>query len=322
MRFSRREKERLLFALLLSLCLHLGVWTGYVVGKKHGWWQAIPYPKWLQPATKLVPLRPPPLAQNVEPTVFIDVSEADPEPPKQAKYYSSKNSRAANPDVADANQPKLNGKQKDVPKTEDVTRLPALQPAPPPPQAQPAEPAKAVQPAKPAEAEKVQPSGDLDLVKPKLEPALAKPQAQPVPERPRTLKQARAQRSEQLPGQQMQQDGGVRRQSVRSSLDAKATPFGAYDRAIVEAVTQRWYDMLDSRKFAQDRTGKVVVRFKLKFDGTITEMQTLENTVGELLGYVCQEAVQEAAPFGAWPPDMRRMVGANYREIGFTFYYY
>ena len=51
-------------------------------------------------------------------------------------------------------------------------------------------------------------------------------------------------------------------------------------------------------------------------------MQTLENTVGELLGYLCQEAIEEAAPFAKWPPDMVRMIGANYREITFTFYYY
>ena len=28
-------------------------------------------------------------------------------------------------------------------------------------------------------------------------------------------------------------------------------------RRIIEAVTQRWYDLLDSQKFALDRTGKV-----------------------------------------------------------------
>jgi len=48
----------------------------------------------------------------------------------------------------------------------------------------------------------------------------------------------------------------------------------------------------------------------------------LENTVGELLGYVCAESVSEAAPFGKWPADMKRMINANFREITFTFYYY
>jgi outer membrane biosynthesis protein TonB len=145
------------------------------------------------------------------------------------------------------------------------------------------------------------------------------PQEQP---RPRTVKQANEQQSHRLPGQQTRQEGGMRRQALVPSLDVKATPFGAYDAALVEAVTQRWYDLLDSQQFAMDRSGKVTLRFHLNYDGTITEMTVLQNTVGELLGYVCQKAVSDPAPFAPWPGDMRRMVGENYREITFTFYYY
>jgi hypothetical protein len=136
------------------------------------------------------------------------------------------------------------------------------------------------------------------------------------------LKQAQAQQQQQLPGQKLQQDGGVRRQRLWSSLDTKATAFGDYDRSIIDAVTSRWYDLLDSRRFAMDRTGKVIVHFKLKFDGTVDELEIQENTVGELLGYVCEESVQESAPFAKWPSDMRREIGANFRDISFTFYYY
>jgi TonB family protein len=120
----------------------------------------------------------------------------------------------------------------------------------------------------------------------------------------------------------MQQDGGVKRHALSSSLDAMATPFGAYDRAIVEAISQRWYDLLDSQQFADSRTGKVTVDFHLNPDGSVTELKISGNSVGDLLGYVCQNAIEEAAPFAKWPSDMRRMVGANFREITFTFYYY
>jgi len=120
----------------------------------------------------------------------------------------------------------------------------------------------------------------------------------------------------------MQQDGGAARHAMWSSLDVKATPFGDYDRAIIEAVSQRWYDLLDNHRYAEDRDGKVMLRFKLKPDGSVIEMETLENNVGEVLGYLCQESVEEAAPFAKWPPDMVRMIGQNYRDITFTFYYY
>ncbi len=308
LRFSRRESERVAVALLLSLVAHLGVWGGYELGKKRDWWRQVHPPAWLHLAAKKK--SPPPTAvQSSEPEIFVDVTHADAEAPAQAKFYSNKNSRAANPDTGDANVPKLNGKQKDVPKTEDAPQLVKSQPAAPPQsQTAPQEP-----------AEKPQPRGDLFPLKPTAKSVTQQPPQQP--ERPRTLRQALAQR-DQLPGQMMQQSGGVARHQLWSSLDAKATPFGDYDRAIIEAVTQRWYDLLDSHHYAEDRKGKVTLRFKLKPDGTIIEMQPLENNVGELLGYLCQEAIEEAAPFGKWPPDMVRMIGANYREITFTFYYY
>ena len=81
-------------------------------------------------------------------------------------------------------------------------------------------------------------------------------------------------------------------------------------------------DLLESHQYAQDRTGKVTVRFRLKSDGTVTEMETTENTVGDVLGYMCQESVEESGPFAKWPSDMVRQIGSNYRVVSFTFYYY
>ncbi len=311
LRFSRLEKERLLIALLFSLFAHLGIWGGYEVGKKTGLWQKLHWP-----GHPIVRVQPKPVIQPVDPTIFLDVSQASADAPKQAKYYSDKNSRAANPDAnIDSNQPKLTGKQSFVPKTEDAPRPVKAKPVTPTPPAKPVE-------AKPAEA---QPATALNpgALQPGKPTDTTAPDKEATPEkRPRTLREAQAQQSKQLPGLQMQQDGGVKRRDLKSSLDALSTPFGNYDRAIVEAISQRWYDLLDSQKFADSRTGKVTVSFHLNADGSITELKISDNTVGDLLGYVCQEAIQQAAPFGPWPSDMRRMVGANFREITFTFYYY
>jgi hypothetical protein len=109
---------------------------------------------------------------------------------------------------------------------------------------------------------------------------------------------------------------------MESSLDARATAFGAYDAAIVRAVQNRWYGLLENRSWAADRTGKVSLKFRLNSDGTVTEMAFLENTVDLALGMLCQSAISDSAPFGAWPSDMRREIGANFREVTFTFYYY
>ena len=301
LRLSRPEMRRLGLELALSLGLHLFAWGGYEAGKQLGVWQQWHWPTWL-PRLVVMKIKPPAPQNDEQQLMFVDVAQPAAEAPKTAKYYSSQNSRAADPTRGNKDIPQLSGKQTEVVKTENVPRpnVNKLQPSPP-----------ASQPKSPPAAQ----PGDLTLGKPENAP----PQEQ---SRPRTVKQANEQQSHHLPGQQTRQEGGMRRQALVPSLDVKATPFGAYDAALVEAVTQRWYDLLDSQQFAMDRNGKVTLRFHLNYDGTITEMTVLQNTVGELLGYVCQKAVSDPAPFAPWPGDMRRMVGENYREITFTFYYY
>ena len=123
----------------------------------------------------------------------------------------------------------------------------------------------------------------------------------------------------------MKQEGGVARHLKMSSLDAKATPFGAYDAAFIAAVQQRWYDLLDSNNFSFDRHGHVVLQFHLNYDGTITDMKVLDDTADSsldgIMGILCQRAVQDPAPFDRWPRDMRLMVDRDYREIQFSFFY-
>ncbi len=122
-----------------------------------------------------------------------------------------------------------------------------------------------------------------------------------------------------LAGQKMRQDGGVQRRG-KISLDVVGSPFGAYDAYIIAAIQQRWYDLLDRSQFTQ-RSGRVVVEFKLNYDGRITDLAMKDNEVGELLALLCQRAIMDPSPFAKWPDDMRRMVGKNYREVLFTFYY-
>src|SRR6516162_2124272 len=89
LRLSRPEMERLIIALLFSLLAHVAVWGGYEIGKKHDLWNRIHWP-FLQ----AIPKQPPP--PKIDPLVFLDVTDPVAEAPKQAKYYSDKNSRAAN----------------------------------------------------------------------------------------------------------------------------------------------------------------------------------------------------------------------------------
>ena len=69
------------------------------------------------------------------------------------------------------------------------------------------------------------------------------------------------------------------------------------------------------------RRARWCLQFHLHADGSITELNVAENTVGEMLCLLCQRAILDPQPFGAWPADMRRLLGTS-RSIQFTFYYY
>ena len=328
LRHDRAVSSRLVWAFVISMVLHLIIFGGYETGKKLNWWQNAHWPAWLTPIKRLVeamkkpvPLQPAVAPQPTEaPLVFVDVDPANAslEPPKKATHYSSLNTEAANPDInKESDLPKINGEQKHVVKTEDSPRnkpVP-LQPAPPPPA--PQEPEHKEEP-KPKPAE---PIGDLAMAKPEPKTTENKEPAQTPHTRPRTVREALARLPDnQLAGLKMKQEGGVRRKLQTSLFDTEASPLGAYDRALIDAIQNRWYSLLDERNYTAENRGKVILQFVLHPDGRVTDMTMSENSAGEVLGYLCEKAVQDPAPFPPWPMELRRMLGET-RQIQFTFYY-
>ncbi|HPY29789.1 MAG TPA: hypothetical protein PLT00_06185 [Verrucomicrobiota bacterium] len=340
LRPDRREHLRLVPAFVLSVIVHLLIFGTYKMARHFQWREDALLPPGLKRDRHLeARLTEPPSAPPAEapPLVFINVSprQATPEPPKETPFYSDKNSLAANPEAdQDTGIPKITGTQELVPKTEDVPRnrfdrlqpmLPAA-PAEPEPPAEPEAPATPTPPAPtPAPSpDTAQPRpapgpGQLALTRP--EPALRLNPGPAARPRPRTLAEARARLENQPPGQKMKQEGGVRRRLEFAALDAKATPFGAYDAAFINAVSQRWYDLLDAKRYDGHQRGKVVVQFALHYNGRITDMTVLEKTVGEDLSLICEMAVLDPAPYAPWPSDLRRLVNDNQRRVQFTFFY-
>ena len=330
-------KNPLAVAFLISLLIHLLLAGGWQLGQKLHWWDH--QATWLmnmqkKHAAKVLarnqPNRPaePPKPKEIPLRFFeVDPTMAQTEAPKDAKYYSSLNSKAANPDATvAADVPKIDGQQNKVERLADVPKPKPfpLQPTPPPDEAKTPTPSDQTESKpKPKPAEK---PGDLALAKPgePKPPSETKADAtvgdsnNPPRERPRTLAQARAQ-NQTLAGQKMKQEGGVREHG-KLMVDAKATSFGSYDYKFIKAVEQRWYDLLESHSFPQ-RSGRVVLEFKLNFDGRVTEMKVNGNEVGDMLGLLCERAVLDPAPFDRWPSDMRRAIPMDYREVTFTFFY-
>lgn len=344
-----RDRDPLIVALVVSLLAHVLLFGVAEVGSRLGWWSAARMPAWLKTSLPTAPkIKPPTVNRSANanepidmPLLFVDVSasQVTPDAPKNAKYYSSQNSRAANPDVKiESNTPNISGKKTPIVKATETSREKTfpLQPAAQPKVAsKPIEKTvtsvktskddKTLAPPKPQGASK---PGDMAKAKPADSPTVGEdlnkrigaPEAEPMQERPRTIAEAKARMSPQLAGERMQQDGGVRRRG-EAALDAKGTQFGRYDAAFIAAVQNRWYDLIDERRPTASSNGKVVVVFNLFKDGTIREARIVESTVDTIMTHICQRAIEDPAPYETWPSDMFRMIGANYRELTFTFYY-
>jgi len=240
--------------------------------------------------------------------VEVDPSQAAAEPPKETRNYSAFNSVAANPDVSiDTEKAKIDGQQDKVPKVVDTLRPAPLQPF------VPLKPTPAPETPKP-EVKPAQKPGDLAFNK----PADDKPKEVEKPKRALTVAQAQMEKG-LIPGQKMKEEGGVKRHGS-VSLDAKATPFGAYDAAMVDAIARRWYAILEQTK-TPTRPGKVVVTFRQYSNGRVDSLKVNESNVGDALAFYCQMAISDPSPYEKWPPDMRRTAPKDYRDIVFTFYY-
>lgn len=302
----------------ISIGLHLLAFLIVEGGNKAGLWKASLIAQ-LPPANRLNP------NEQREQQVTLQFIEVDPqqaEEPKEAKYYSTANSQAANPDTSlNTDTPKVDGTQDKVPQVRDVANTP-----PPPPREpetmQPAvKPSKQVAATAPSKPE--DPVGDTkeNTLTPEEKAQRDLTMSRPsTPQRPRTVADARAQKGI-VEGPKMKQEGGVKKYALEMSPAAKMTPFGSYDAMFIAAVQKRWFDILAARSYAADQTGRVVVEFKLYKDGRIVDLQVSENDVTETLSWACQRAILDPAPYAPFPPDLKRLLGTDYREVRFTFYY-
>ena len=312
--FSLRPSSKpLLFALLVALSIHVVLGSLVIFLGTIAMLHAIANQNNQAHEQRIETVR----ALQETPLLFVetDPTQAPKDAPKNAKYYSSHNSVAANPDAQiDTDVPKIEGTQTHVPKAETTDRSKAMPLQPSPPKNSSSEEAKTKGGQKPGDLAmaKINPSPDQNQGENDGTPVIAH-------QRPRTLAEARQQSA--IPGQKIKQEGGVLRQHISASFDAVGTPFGDYDARVIAAIQQRWYDLLENPAFARDRTGHVVVEFRMNYDGRISDMHVIESDVGDLLSYVCQAAIKDPSPYDRWPSDMRRVMNGDSRVVRFTFFY-
>jgi outer membrane biosynthesis protein TonB len=322
----------ILRALVISLFLHVLVYSLWRTGQAQGWWQNLAMPRWMQLVSKA--MMPPALikpaselpSQSQLTFVEVDPALATPEPPKKPLFQGAKNTVAANREIKVLSEmPNLDGRQTEYLKTTENAK-------PTPQRAAPAPPPAPAPPQKVARQNAPQPSyapGDLTAARPSDKPREGKgkseteaseqtePRPQPAEDRPRTVAEARARSGNY--GQQSRVAGGVNHISPDVSLDVQGTPLGNYIARMVDAIGDRWHKLLENE--STDRTGKVVLRFRLHSDGTVSDLTPLKNEVSDLLEAACERGIKDPAPFGKWPPEMRRDLANDHYDITFTFYY-
>jgi hypothetical protein len=290
----------------------------------------------------------------------VDPSQASVVVPQKAEFYGAQNTVAANenPTEKDTGKARVEGDQTDMVRLNNVARPIDKPPAPKPPQPPEPDPAKPVKENRPEPKNDPRPTPPEKKPEPKPErqpPAPPKPSIvqvakvmlpqaappepkeepkpppppEPVPlrpeppapekqSRPRTLEEARQREAQRLNlvGRQMKQDGGVRRRGA-PSLNVLGTSFGAYDTKMVEVIQHAWWLLLEGRGSA---VGKVVVKFRLMSDGRVTQVETAESNVDDLYTTIAQMAVN-GPKFDAWPPELRRQLRDDYRDIVISFFY-
>jgi hypothetical protein len=328
-------EKLLLRALIVSVLLHLLIVCVWREGNAKGWWRNLAMPRWMQLVSKAMlpaaPKMPAVDAPSQSQLTFVEVDPAlaTPEPPKKPLFQAAKNTVAANREIkVPSETPNIDGLQEKYLKTTENTKpnpQPAAVPAPPPAPSVPQNVAQQNAPQKalaPGDLTTARPSDKPLDGKADTEPAdQAQPQPQPQPQpayqKPRTLDEARAKNGNY--GQLTRQAGGVPNIKPDPSLPAKGTPLGDYIQRMVTAVQTHWYQLLESQ--SPDITGKVVLRFQLHPDGSVTDMQMVQNEVGPLLEATCERAVLDPMPYGKWTHDMRLSLPSDSYQITFTFYY-
>jgi hypothetical protein len=327
----------ILRALIISLLLHVLIFSVWRVGLAQGWWRNLAVPHWMQWMSQaMLPAVPKKTAVEIPSTseltfVEVDPALATPAPPKKPLFQGAQNTVAANREIKELSvMPNIDGNQEKFLKTTENAK-PKQQPAPAitaPPQ-----PTAAVtpppQPAPPQTApRKSDAPGDLAMVRPSDKPQEGKkdadatdqtqPQTLPQPAHHRPLTLAEAEAKNGIPGPRTHFAGGVRNVTSDVSLDVQGTPLGDYIGLLVETVRAHWYQLLETQ--ATDTTGKVVLRFRLHPDGRISDMKMVQNEVSDLLGMTCQRAVLDPK-FPKWTREMRLNLPNDFYDITFTFYY-
>ncbi len=103
------------------------------------------------------------------------------------------------------------------------------------------------------------------------------------------------------------------------AIDATFSEFGEYQQQFFAALQLGWYQEIE---FFQpiDTAARVVVRFTMKADGSIHDIETLHTSAGEVATFICESAISKRSPFRPWTKEMVEVFGQE-RTLTVSFNY-
>ena len=324
----RSERQKILWAIFLSLLLHLVVGVSIAsFGDK------------LQPSlpedekpveltiVNLAPMPTPPTGPKNTP--FIDTTEQTEtkEEPKEKTFESNANSIAASelPALGIAPIPTQEGKElrtmdfknrehsldREGAQAQPVSRpapAPSITQATPQPTSAPSPTATSSPTPQPTPTPTPTPNADLLAMfrasppptartpEPEKEVSSPSPKAAPAPvSRPPA---SSAYRREQV---QERMAGNISKRGV-SSVNAVGTPLGRYEKKVYDSIGKRWYALCDANRDRVD-IGTVHVQFVVAPNGKINDIKVTSGGTSASFTNLCLQSIQEAKP-EAIPEDV------------------
>jgi hypothetical protein len=109
-----------------------------------------------------------------------------------------------------------------------------------------------------------------------------------------------------------------------ASWDARWSNYGEYLQRLIDTVQAQWDKLLSNAGSLPSPGTHVVVTFRLKSDGTVSEILKVDGDAGKLGETYCASAITipgTSPGYGKWTDDMIAMLGEQ-QDLTFAFYYY
>jgi outer membrane biosynthesis protein TonB len=324
---NRSERQKILWAIFVSLLLHLVV--GVCIASFGDKLQPR-LPEEEKPVELTIVDVAPAASPIVQPKEmpFIDTpdAKATAEQPKEQAFESNANSIGASELPALGNAPIPTQEGKDLPTHDleshpyslDQQGMPApVNSRPPPvpsaaPKATP-RPAATESPTVAPSTPQPTPTPTADLLA--MFRATPPPATQATTPRPRPAPST-AYRREEIPERMA---GNISKRGV-SSVNAVATPLGRYEKSVYAAIGARWYRLCDENRDRVD-IGTVSVQFMVAPDGKIGDIKVISGGTSASFTNLCLQSVQDAKPEPI-PEDVRAVLPPEGLpgEVNFTGY--